>query len=264
MKDRSDPKAWSAPIALLNERMNLKSANVLDIGFGVGGFLLALAQEAKMVTGIDISLTVLKNMETRTEFNKMDNIHLLHESAVSLPFDENSFDLIILNGVLEYTARGQEGSPYETHLKVLKNIRRILRPRGLFYLGIENRYYLKFILGSRDHYEMRWSNVLPRKLSTFISQLRGEEVRHWIYSYAELMELLRESGFNESVFFTALPNYKPPEHIIPISSMKEIREVSLRTHTRRLYRYVCYLLAHSGWLYRKIGPDFVVLSRVIS
>ena len=264
MKDRGDPKAWTIPLALLKEKMDIERAHVLDIGFGIGGFLIALAKESMRVTGIDISSNVIKNMEARPEFKKMDNIHLLCESAVSLPFDDNSFDLIILNGVLEYTARGQEGSPYETHLKVLKNIRRLLKPRGLFYLGIENRYYLKFILGYRDHYEMRWSNVLPRKLSTFISNLLGKEVRHWIYSHAELMELLREAGFNESIFFTALPNYKPPEYIIPISSMKEIREVSLRTHTRRLYRYVCYLLAHSGWLYRKIGPDFVVLSRVIS
>ena len=264
MKDRGDPESWGIPIAFLKENMDLERASVLDIGFGVGGFLLALAKESMRVTGVDISSNVIKNMEARSEYKKMDNIRLLCESAVNLPFDENSFDLIILNGVLEYTAREQEGAPRETHLKVLMHIRRLLRSGGLLYLGIENRYYLKFLLGARDHYEMRWSNVLPRNLSTFISRLIGQEVRHWVYSYDELIELLKEAGFNESIFFTALPNYKPPEYIIPISDLNAIQEASLKINTKRPYQYVCYIIAYSGWLYRKIGPDFIVLSRVRS
>ena len=264
MSHRGDSGGWAVPIELIKERLDIDRARVLDIGFGVGGFLLALAQESEAVTGVDISLGVIERMEARPEYKKMDNILLLCESALSLSFEDNSFDLIILNGVLEYTARGEAGTPRSVHLKVLKSIKRLLAPGGLFYLGIENRYYLKFLLGYRDHYEMRWSNILPRKLSTFISVLLKREVRHWIYSHAELLELLEEAGFNEALVFTALPNYKAPEYIIPISSLEEIREASLRVHTRRLYQYVCYLLAHSGWLYRKIGPDFVVLSRVIS
>jgi len=264
LKYRGDSGCYSISIDLIKDRIDLKNARVLDIGFGVGGFLIALAKESKIVTGIDNSLNVIERMETKPEFKKMDNVYLLCESAVNLPFHKNSFELVILNGVLEYTAKGQGGIPRKTHLKVLKHIRRLLAPGGLFYLGIENRYYLKFILGSRDHYEMRWSNILPRNLSTFISRILGHEVRHWIYSHAELMELLKEAGFNEPMFFTALPNYKSPEHIIPISSMKEIQKASLRINTKRLYRYFCYLLAHSRWLYRKIGPDFIVLSRVRS
>lgn len=264
MKDRGNPEAWEAPITLLKEKMELERASVLDIGFGVGGFLLALAQESRKVTGIDISLDVIKNMEARSEFKKMDNIRCLCESATNLPFDENSFDLIILNGVLEYTARGQKGPPHETHLKVLMHIRSLLKPGGLLYLGIENRYYLKFLLGARDHYEMRWSNVLPRNLSTFISRTIGNEVRHWIYSYNELQKLLEEAGFNESLFFTALPNYKPPEYIIPISDLNAIQEASLKINTQRIYQYACYILAYSGWLYKKIGPDFIILSGVKS
>ena len=207
--------------------------------------------------------------------------HYQLASAVTLPLRESSMDLIILNGVLEYTARGQEGSPRKTHLKVLRDIRSLLAPGGILYLGIENRYYLKFLLGARDHYEMRWANILPRKLSTFISRLLGQEVRHWIYSYGELMELLGEAGFYYPVFYTALPNYKAPEYIIPISDMEGIREattnsvrgqleeihisntvLSSMSPTRRLYQWVCHILAHSGWLYRKIGPDFIVISGV--
>lgn len=252
---RSDPGTWAISMELIKERLDLDGARVLDIGCGVGGFSLAIIQEGGILVALDISVGVVKRLST-------SEAHPQLASAVNLPLREGSMDLVILNGVLEYTARGQEGSPRETHLKVLKYIGRLLAPGGVFYLGIENRYYLKFLLGARDHYEMRLSNILPRKLSTFLSRILGNEVRHWIYSYDELMELLAEAGFNYPVFFTALPNYKAPQHIIPIGSMELIREASLKTYTRRLYRYFCNILAHSGWLYRKIGPDFVVISRV--
>ena len=251
---RGDPETWTVPIELIKERLDLDGAVALDIGSGAGGFSLAIAQEGGVVGALDISVEAMRRVVVT------GHVHPHLASAVTIPIRESSLGLIILNGVLEYTARGQEGPPRVTHLKVLRYIRRLLAPGGVFYLGIENRYYLKFILGARDHYEMRWSNILPRKLSTFISRLLGEEVRNWIYSYGELRELLEEAGFNDPVFYTALPNYKAPEHLVPIGSMELIREVSMRTHTRRLYQWVCHILAHSEWLYRKMGPDFVVLS----
>ena len=258
---RGDPGTWAVPIELIKERLDLEGARVLDIGCGAGGFSLAIAQEGSVLVTLDISLDAIERMIDRM----VDNIiHPQLASAVTLPYRGNSFDLIVLNGVLEYTARGQGGSPQDTHFRVLEYVRWLLRPGGLFYLGIENRYYLKFLLGSRDHYEMRFSNVLPRKISTFISKhLIGDEVRNWIYSHDELQKLLKRAGFNDPVFFTALPNYKAPEYIIPISEMKEIREASLSIQTRRLYQYVCYVLAYSEYLYKKIGPDFVIISEVV-
>jgi len=263
LKKRGSPETWGSSIALIKERLDLENANVLDIGFGSGGFLLALAQQSKMVTGIDISPDIVKKMRNRLELHKLNNIRLSCESAVNLPFENNEFDLIILNGVLEYTAQGQKGLPRETHIKILKHIRKLLKPGGLFYLGIENRYYLKFVLGHRDHYEMRFSNILPRNLSRFISKnILKKEARNHIYSYNEYVELLGEAGFNDPLFFTALPNYKAPEYIIPIENIEDVREAILKTHTKKLYQYVCYSLALSKYLYKKLGPDFVIISMV--
>ena len=252
---RGDPGTWAVPIELIKERLDLDGARALDIGCGAGGFSLAIAQEGGVLVALDISVEAIERGVSRSG-------HYQLASATYMPYRGNSFDLVILNGVLEYTARGQEGPPRYTHLRVLEYVRWLLRPGGLFYLGIENRYYLKFLLGWPDHTEMRWSNILPRKLSTFISRILGDEVRNWIYSHDELQELLGEAGFNYPMFYTALPNYKSPEHIIPISSMEEIQNAVMGTHTRNLYKYFCYLLAHSKYLYKKIGPDFVIISGV--
>jgi len=260
---RGDPGVWKVPIALIKERMDLENSKVLDIGFGTGGFSLALALQNSILTNLDISLERMKNMHDNVGLYEMNNIHQLFASAVTLPYIKNTFDLVILNGVLEYTAIGQKGDPRETHVNVLKYVRKLLRPGGLFYLGIENRYYLKFLLGYKDHEEMRFANVLPRNLSKYISKkLMKSEVRNYIYSYNEYIKLLGDAGFNDLTFFSALPNYKFPEYIIPIEDIDGIKDSIMKTSTKKLYRYVGYALAHSKYLYKKIGPDFVILSRV--
>lgn len=262
MMYRGDPEAWTVPVTLIKERIDLENAKVLDIGFGAGGFSVAMAQQDSMLINLDISLEAVKRMVDRIRLHKMNNIHPQLASAVTLPYKENSFDLVILNGVLEYTARGQKGDPRETHVNVLKYVRKLLKPEGLFYLGIENRYYLKFLLGYRDHCEMRFSNVLPRRVSKFISKnILRNEVRNWIYSYNEYIELLKEAGFNDPTFYTALPNYKSPEYLILMEELPKVQDIIMNTHTKKLYKHVCYALAHSEYLYKKIGPDFVIISR---
>jgi len=263
MTYRGDPGVWKVPVELIKEKIDLENSKILDIGFGSGGFSLALALQNSILTNLDISLRRMKEMHNNIVRNDMHNIYPLFTSATTLPYKKNTFDLIIINGVLEYTAIGQEGDPRETHISVLKYVRKLLKPGGLFYLGIENRYYLKFLLGYRDHEEMRFANVLPRNISKYISKtLLKNEVRNYIYSYNEYLKLLEEAGFTNLTFYTALPNYKFPEYIIPIDDMKEVKYNILKTNSKKLYRYVGYALAHSKYLYRKIGPDFVILSRV--
>jgi len=263
LKYRGDPAVWKVPISFINERVNLENSKVLDIGFGTGGFSLALALQKSVLTNLDISLYRINLMHDNIGLYKVNNIHPLCASAVTLPYKENTFDLIILNGVLEYTAIGQKGDPRKTHINVLKYVRNLLRPRGLFYLGIENRYYLKYLLGYKPHKEMRFSNVLPRSLSKYLSKkLMKSEFRKYIYSYNEYLNLLKEAGFNDLEFFTALPNYKFPEYIIPIEEVDSIKDKIMKINTKKLYKYVGYALAHSNYLYKKIGPDFIILSKV--
>jgi len=263
MTYRGDPGVWKVPVALIEERIDLENSKVLDVGFGSGGFSLALALQNSVLTNLDISLKRMNEMHNNIGRYEMNNIYPLFTSAVTLPYKKNTFDLIIINGVLEYTAIGQKGDPRETHVNVLKYVKKLLKPGGLFYLGIENRYYLKYLLGYKDHKEMRFANVLPRNLSKFISKkLLKSEVRNYIYSYNEYIRLLGDAGFNDLTFFSALPNYKFPEYIIPIEDIDSIKDNIMKTNTKKLYRYVGYALAHSKYLYKKIGPDFVILSRV--
>jgi len=259
---RGDPNVWGVAISFLKRNVDLENSIALDIGFGTGGFSLALARQSALICNFDISLNAIRNFWNRIHDNALSNVSTTHATAVSLPYKDDSFDLVVMNGVLEYTAIDCKGDPRETHIAVLGDIRRILKPQGFFYLGIENRYYLKYLVGYRAHQEFRFATILPRKVANFISKIiKKKEYRRYIYSLSGYRDLLGDAGFKDIQFYTALPNYKFPEYIIKIDKKGEIEDKIRKTKARSLFRNVGRILAHSNYLYKMIGPDFVILSK---
>jgi len=190
LKYRGDPTAWKASIEFLQERMDLEKTRVLDIGYGSGGFSLALAQHAHNVVNFDLRLNETRKFRKVIDQDNIENILTSRADANKMPYKERSFDLVVLNGVLEYTANGQPGDPRDVHVNVLKNVRKLLRPGGLLYLGIENRYYLKFLLGFKAHEDMRFATVLPRGLANTLSKtFSNKEFRNYVYSYNEYSDI---------------------------------------------------------------------------
>jgi SAM-dependent methyltransferase len=242
--------------------MNLEKLKVLDIGHGVAGFSLALAQNANKVINFDLRYNSTRNLRNTINEKHIENILSSRSDANNMPYKENSFDLVILNGVLEYTANGQEGDPRNVQKKILKDVKKLLRPGGWLYLGIENRYYLKFLLGYRVHEDMPFATVLPRELANQLSKtLYKKEFRNYIYSYNGYKKLLDESGLEDIEFYTALPSYKYPEHIISIDDKKAVIQTIKHLDTNIGYKLLSYLLAQSTDLYKKLGPDFVILCK---
>jgi ubiquinone/menaquinone biosynthesis C-methylase UbiE len=259
---RGDPNIWGVAISFLKEKLDLDNSMALDIGFGTGGFSLALARQSALISNFDISLNAIRNFWNRMHENAISNVSTIHASAVSLPYRDNSYDLVIMNGVLEYTAIGSKGDPRETHIAILKDIKRILKSRGLFYLGMENRYYLKYLVGYKAHDELRFATILPRSLADAFSKIvKKKGYRRYIYSLKGYRELLSDAGFKDIQMHTALPNYKFPEYIIEIEKGDEIKNKIRKTKARSFFRKMGYILAHYNYLYKLIGPDFVILSR---
>ena len=79
-----------------------KSA-VLDFGCGLGGISLALAQRCGKVVSMDCSLKRLKFLHMRATQESIENIFpVCGGDTLKLPFANEYFDLVVLNGVLEW------------------------------------------------------------------------------------------------------------------------------------------------------------------
>ncbi len=93
----------------------LGGKRILDAGCGAGEFLKACPRGFEGV-GIDIN-------EDAVEYLRSKGFEVYHSSATELPFEDNSFDGIHCNNVIEHLKM-------EDVVKMIKEFHRVLKPGG--------------------------------------------------------------------------------------------------------------------------------------
>jgi len=122
---------------------NYQTANVLDIGCG-RGFLLqklrVVAPQAKL-SGLDISPKLCEI--ARANVLTAD---IAQGDAESLPYADDSFDIVFMTEALEHML------DYD---KALSEVRRVLRPNGVFIVTVPNRDWVSY-----DFYDQKRNHAL--------------------------------------------------------------------------------------------------------
>jgi SAM-dependent methyltransferase len=106
-----------------------KGEAVLDIGCGAGVDSIIAAKlvgPSGAVTGIDLVPEMLARAGENARLAGVDNVTFRVSSAEQLPFPDNSFDLVISNGVFNLVV---------DKVKALGEVFRILKPGGRFMLA---------------------------------------------------------------------------------------------------------------------------------
>jgi len=134
---------------------NRDNLDILDVGTGTGVMLNALRKYGS-VTGVDNSDIAIKFCQERGYYN------VVNSCAESLPFENNSFDLVCAMDLLEHL---------EDHRRALKEFHRVLRPGRFLFITVPA--YM-FLWGGHDEINMH-----KRR-----------------YTLAEISLLVKESGFS--------------------------------------------------------------------
>jgi SAM-dependent methyltransferase len=142
------------------ERLTGGRGRVLDIGTGRGDVLVAAREAGWEVDAIDLSHSFADYAERRS------GVKVRREPIEHCGFPEGSFDAVILAAVLEHLY-----NPDAT----VREIARVLRPDGAFFVDVPNEAGLYFRLG----------NLYER--------LRG---RDWVVNVAPTFEPFHVFGFN--------------------------------------------------------------------
>ncbi len=124
---------------------------VLDMGCGAAGKSLYYVKcGAKFVTGVDIVEHYEKEAYTLAEkLGYADRFKFVCASAYELPFDDNSFDTIIMNDFMEHV-----DNPEKALLEAL----RLIRKNGRIYINFPP-YYHPFGFHMSDAINMPWAHA---------------------------------------------------------------------------------------------------------
>ncbi|RLI97823.1 MAG: hypothetical protein DRO99_02340 [Candidatus Aenigmatarchaeota archaeon] len=257
MASYMDPRRGEKIGEFIQSRKDLKPSRVLDIGCNNGAISIGLSKTAKTVVSGDLLNENLRKLVPRKRKNNM----VMKFDALSLPVKDASFDVAILNGVLEHVPLGKEGKPDTVQSELLSGIWRALKKGGLLYFGIENRFSLKYLTGSISHNDMRFIDPLPRKLANAYSKkVKGEEFRQYTHSMWAYRRMLKGAGFKDIEFFMSIPNYQFPEKLVEIDNGREISRSVDKHVDKKLYKAGAKAMTAMR-LQKLFSTNFVMMAR---
>ena len=241
-------------------------ATVLDLGCGYGGISLGLADMFGKVVAADPTFERVETVRLRCRDEGINNVETVQANALDLPFEDSSFDGVVMMGVLEWVAVGKEGRVEDLQQKALKEIFRVLKPEGFFVLGIENRFGYNYFLGEEDeHSHIKFTTLMPRFLANLVSCfLSHGPYRTYTYSYSGYQKILRGAGFSDLKFWGAIPKYRYPDFVIDFSKPEPlsyyIESIGKKTGLKR-YGFVMIKILHRLEVWKYLFPTFIVVSR---
>jgi 2-polyprenyl-3-methyl-5-hydroxy-6-metoxy-1,4-benzoquinol methylase len=135
--------------------IRISGARVLDDGAGLGMLSVEAAEHGALVTAIEPGRECCEIVKDRLG----DAATVLEASGEDLPFEDESFDLVLSVQVLEHVKHPR---------RYVEEAWRVLKPGGHLYLACEN--YLAFV---EPHYRVAWLPLLPKRLGAMYLKLRG-------------------------------------------------------------------------------------------
>lgn len=119
----------------LASRELVRGRHVLDIACGEGYGSAILAETARDVVGLDISAEAVAH--ATAAYRHIGNLSFGTASATRLPYGEETFDAVVSFETIEHLTAADQ-------TRFIDEIRRVLRPSGLFIVSTPNRpHYAK-------------------------------------------------------------------------------------------------------------------------
>ncbi len=173
------------------KKFTVEGSKILDLGCGNGKLRLLFKEKNVFYTGVDSSSELLNIAENRKDF-KLPYQKFLKAEAFSLPFENDSFDIVFFIAVFHHIPG------IELRLKTLKEIRRVLNPGGILVMTNWNRYQAK---GQQLKYIIKYAllKIFQRSNLDFkdiyLPWMKGKAYRYYhAFTLGELKKIVRNSG----------------------------------------------------------------------
>ena len=153
-----------------------KPGKILDLGCGNCRNLLPFYQSGFQCYGIDFSKEMLKHAKNYAKKHHV-KVTLKKADLTKLPFKNNSFDYCVSFASFHHL------DTKEKRRKALKEVQRILKKDGVFFLSVWNKLQWRFIFKKKKI-------LIPWRIKDKTYQ------RHYhLFTFWELEKLLKENQF---------------------------------------------------------------------
>ncbi|PIZ44115.1 hypothetical protein CO180_04640 [candidate division WWE3 bacterium CG_4_9_14_3_um_filter_41_6] len=162
-----------------------KGTRILDLGGSFGRLMDVYAPRFEQAVIYDYSERALQQAKESAEKQGFTNIETVQGEATHLPFDNDSFDAVIVIRVLHHLT--------EPNL-VFSEIHRILKPNGVCIIDVPNKIHLKNRIKHLFAKDFDFaSDQTPENVGT--STINGEQGIFINYHPQSIMDLLTSNGF---------------------------------------------------------------------
>ena len=164
---------------LLNLASRPQPIRMLEVGTGSGGIAHYFGTHPQLRCEVD-AVDVCDNRAV-TDGYRYQQVHDTH-----LPFADQSFDVVLTNHVIEHVGNEQAQRAH------LAELRRVLRPDGVGYLAVPNRWML-----TEPHFGVKFLSWWPRTWRTPYLRLmrKGEIYDCEPLQMKQLEHMLAAAGF---------------------------------------------------------------------
>jgi len=253
------------------------TARVLDVGAGWGGIAATLARHYEVVALEGVAERA-RFIDLRRQQENLTRLTVIQGDLHKVPLGLRQFDLIVVNGVLEWVAlQDHSASPPAVQLVFMHRLRELLAPGGCIYLAIENRYGLAELRGALDHSGLPYTSLMPRFVARWICARSGSYRSHfntgyrtYTYSHRGYARLFEQVGLSIENTWIATAGYNHPSKLVPLepaairfASRTRPRSAdapaSICQQIRQQMRQQVHAWMAREWIWRWIGSDFAFL-----
>lgn len=110
---------------------------VLEIGLGQGADSEQIIQRGGVWSGLDFTPESVARVQTRLSLRQLPYRSIKRGSALAIPFEDNSFDIVFSHGVLDHIPDIRSAQ---------KEIHRVLKPEGELVVMLYARWSLNYLI----------------------------------------------------------------------------------------------------------------------
>lgn len=180
------------PVSLWGlKHLDIKSDDIiLDVGCGGGINIKRMAQDAKKVYGIDYSIESVK-LSRKVNEKLIDDgkVEIMKGNVKDLPFEDNTFDIVTAFETVYF---------WPDIEKCFGEVKRVLKPGGIFLIGMETNGSDNFIMKFWKHFiDMEMYD--DGEISNFLKNNDYSQITVYLRDAKNKKEIIKSDGSEKRV-----------------------------------------------------------------